>query len=311
MKNPEKRLSHQPVLYHNIINILQPKNSGRYVDGTVGAGGHSAGILEASRPGGMLIGLDIDKQALAIAEEKLSIYGDRVIIRKGSYADLSTHIKSEGWECTDGILMDLGVSSMQLDTAERGFSFNKEARLDMRFDQQGETDAWNLINELSEAELAKIIWIYGEEPRSRQIAKALVKNRPLISTQDLASLIETIYGKKRGGIHPATRTFQALRIAVNKELDVLEKGLVESLKALCSGGRLAVISFHSLEDRIVKQFFQQESRDCICPPEQPVCICGHIASLKILTKRPIRPSEEEAEKNPRARSAKLRAAEKI
>jgi 16S rRNA (cytosine1402-N4)-methyltransferase len=293
------------------IEILQPESNGRYVDGTLGAGGHAKGILEASHPGGQLLGLDVDDQALEIAKSVLSSYPERATIRKGTYAEIDKHIHQIGWDCVNGVLLDLGLSSMQLDTAERGFSFIKEAPLDMRFDPSTGISAEELLNFWDEQSIADIIWKFGEEPRSRQIAREIVKQRPIRTTTELANLVLKACKGKRGKVHPATRTFQALRMAVNQELETLEKGLERSVGVLCSTGRLAVISFHSLEDRMVKQFFQRESRDCICPPDQPVCTCGHKASVRILTRKPLIPEKEEIEENPRSRSAKLRAVEKI
>jgi 16S rRNA (cytosine1402-N4)-methyltransferase len=313
MPNPtaEERPFHLPVLYQETINILQPKSAGRYADGTLGAGGHSAGILESSQPDGQLLGLDIDDHALQIAKARLSDFGKRATLIKGSYSKMTEHLRSISWPCVDGIVLDLGLSSMQLDTAQRGFSFIKDAPLDMRFNMEQKLTAAEVVNTWTEKDLAQIIWEFGEEPKSRQIATAIITNRPVATTHQLAAVILRVYKGKRGKVHPATRTFQALRMAVNDELDTLEKGLKEAFSALCSGGRLAVISFHSLEDRKVKQYFQYESRDCICPPEQLVCICGHKASIKLLTKKAIIPSQEEIGKNPRARSAKLRAVEKL
>lgn len=302
---------HSPVLYQLSIEILQPENSGRYVDGTLGAGGHAKGILENSQPDGQLLGLDVDDQALEIAKDFLASYRKRATIQKGSYAEIDVHIQQLGWGCVDGIILDLGLSSMQLDTAERGFSFIKEAPLDMRFDQAAGIPAEEILNTWDEQALADIIWKFGEEPKSRQIAREIVRQRPIRTTGELADLVLKAYKGRRGKVHPATLTFQAIRMTVNHELETLEKGLENSVGALCRTGRLAVISFHSLEDRLVKQFFQRESRDCICPPGQPVCTCGHKASVRILTKKPLTPDKEEIEVNPRSRSAKLRAVEKI
>lgn len=302
---------HSPVLYQLSIEILQPESKGRYVDGTLGAGGHAKGILEASSPDGQLLGLDVDNQALEIAKSFLASYSKRAFIRKGSYAEIDSHLQQLGWDCVNGILLDLGLSSMQLDTADRGFSFFKEAPLDMRFDPMTGISAEELLNSWDEQAIADMIWKFGEEPKSRQIAREIVKQRSIRTTTELADLVLKVYKGKRGKVHPATRTFQAIRMAVNQELETLEQGLERSVEALCSAGRLAVISFHSLEDRMVKQFFQRESRDCICPPEQPGCTCGHMASVRILTKKPLIPDKEEIEENPRSRSAKLRAVEKI
>jgi len=301
---------HQPVLYHEIIHALQPKNAGHYVDGTLGAGGHARGILETCKPEGRLLGLDVDPQALALARENLAPYGQRAHLLQASYDSLAGILQEIGWDKVDGILLDLGLSSMQLDTAERGFSFQHDAPLDMRFNPASPTSAADLVNTLPQEELADLIYRYGEERASRRIAQAIVKARPLQTTRQLAAVIEAVLPRK-GRVHPATQTFQALRIAVNEELDRVENVLPQAVAALKSGGRLAIISFHSLEDRIVKEYFRKESRDCICPPRQPVCTCGHKATLKEVTRKPIIPGKAEIEANPRARSAKLRIAEKL
>ena len=304
------RTPHQPVLYHEIIHALQPKNKGYYVDGTVGAGGHTRGILEACAPDGRLLGMDVDPQALALARENLAPYGERARLIQASYSSLADTLREIGWDEVDGILLDLGLSSMQLDTPERGFSFQHDAPLDMRFDPASPTSAANLVNTLPQSELADLIYRYGEERASRRIAQAIVMARPLQTTRQLAAVIEAVLPRK-GHIHPATKTFQALRIAVNDELDRVENMLPQAIAALKPGGRLAIISFHSLEDRIVKEYFRRESRDCICPPKQPICTCGHKAALKEISRKPIIPGEVEISANPRARSAKLRIAEKL
>ena len=301
---------HQPVLYHEIILALQPRNKGLYVDGTLGAGGHARGILEACAPDGRLLGLDVDPQALALARKTLAPYGERARLMQASYDSLIETLRKIGWEKLDGILLDLGLSSMQLDTPERGFSFQHDAPLDMRFDPASPTTAADLVNTLPGDELADLIYVYGEERASRRIAQAIVRARPLQTTRQLAAVIETVL-PRRGRIHPATQTFQALRIAVNQELDRVETFLPQAVAALKSGGRLAIISFHSLEDRIVKEYFRRESRDCICPPRQPICTCGHTATLKEISRKPITPGEAEIAANPRARSAKLRVVEKL
>jgi len=300
---------HVSVLYQQIITALRPKSSGCYVDGTVGAGGHAWGILTQSSPDGKLLGLDVDQHALEIARARLSEFKDRVRLVHSSYAALSSELLASGWDHVDGIVIDLGVSSMQIDTPERGFSFLKDGPLDMRFDPSQSVSAAELVNNSTESELADILWRYGEEKASRKIARSIVNARPFHTTLELASLIEKTVGKS-GRIHPATRSFQALRIAVNLELDSLSDFLPQAIGSLSSGGRLAVISFHSLEDRIVKQFFRLESRDCICPPEQPVCTCDHHASIIEITRHPIEADVEEKSRNPRSRSAKLRVAEK-
>lgn len=289
---------------------MQPRSPGRYVDGTVGAGGHAAGILEACAPDGLLIGLDPDPQALALARETLAPHEPRVRLVQASYLSLPDVLREAGWDAVDGILLDLGVSSMQLETPERGFSFLLDGPLDMRFSPATPLTAADLVNGLSEQELADLIFRYGEEREARRIARAIVRARPLRGTRQLAEVIETAVGR-HAKIHPATRTFQALRIAVNDELGAVEKVLPLAVAALRPGGRLAVISFHSLEDRLVKEYFRRESRDCLCPPRQPVCTCGHRASLREVQRGAIRPSEEEARLNPRARSARLRVIEKL
>ena len=302
---------HQPVLYHEIIHFLRPQSPERYVDATVGAGGHAWGILEKSAPQGRLLALDRDPQALELAGQRLLLFKDRLVLVQASYTALAAELQRLNWQSVHGIVFDLGVSSMQLDTPARGFSFQSQGPLDMRFDPADPLSAANLVNDLPESELADLIWRYGEERHSRQIAQAIVRARPLQTTGQLVETIRKAAGGQRDRLHPATRTFQALRIAVNQELQAVEIGLPQAVQALASGGRLAVISFHSMEDRIVKQYFRHESRDCICPPEQPVCTCGHKASIRELTRRPIQPRPEEIQTNPRARSARLRVAEKI
>lgn len=309
-------LPHRSVLYNEIIHALKPQRGGLYVDGTLGAGGHAAGILESSAPDGLLLGLEVDSQAMAIASHRLAAYEQRAILILGSYATLSEQLKAVGWQAVNGIVLDLGVSSMQLDTPERGFSFQADAPLDMRFSPQNPVCAGDLVNRLPEKELADLLYRYGEETLSRQIAHAIVEARPLSTTRQLAMVVLRVYGgtfkrssQKRQ--HPATRTFQALRIAVNRELESLESFLPQAVAALAPGGRIAIIAFHSLEDRQVKQFFRRESQDCLCPPRQPVCTCGHFARLKEITRQPIRPQPEEIAENNRARSARLRVAEKI
>ena len=304
-------MQHIPVLYQAVIDLLKPAPGCLYVDGTLGAGGHSRGLLIDSSPDGQVAGFDRDPQALELAKNNLAEFGERVIFINDSYRNFQSHLNNLNWHCVDGILLDLGLSSMQLDTPERGFSFREDGPLDMRFDPDQPLTAADLVNELSREELADIIYTYGEEKLSRKIADAIIANRPLVRTKDLAQIVKKVARNPKSKTHPATRTFQALRIAVNQELDALEAFLPKALESLNTGGRLAIIAFHSLEDRIVKQFFRMESRDCICPPDFPVCVCGHKARLKELTRRPIRPEESEIDRNPRARSAKLRVAEKI
>ncbi|RPI34462.1 MAG: 16S rRNA (cytosine(1402)-N(4))-methyltransferase RsmH [Chloroflexota bacterium] len=309
-------LPHQPVLYNEIIHALQPFRGGHFVDGTLGAGGHAWGILEASAPEGLLLGLDLDPFALDKARQRLAPFGPRAVLVHDSYTALRQHMSALGWSSADGILLDLGLSSMQLDTPERGFSFQWDAPLDMRFDPAAPTTAADLVNDLPEQDLADLLYEFGEERQSRSIARAIVRARPVTTTRQLAEIVRQAAGRGRkpgrhGHIHPATRTFQALRIAVNRELESVEQVLPEAVQALAPGGRLAVIAFHSLEDRLVKQFMRRESQDCICPPRQPVCTCGHKASIREITRSPIRPQEDELERNPRARSARLRVAERL
>ena len=280
------------------------------MDGTLGGGGHAAGLLAGSTPNGLLLGLDVDPQALALAQQKLAAFGERVWFRKAAYTSLPQHLADLGWNSVDGILLDLGASSMQFDTPERGFSFLTDGPLDMRFDPGKPLTAAEIVNEWPEMELSDTLFRYGEEPAARRIARAIVKKRPVGGTLELAAIIEKVVPRRRFH-HPATQTFQALRIAVNDEMESVEKILPMAVQALDRGGRLAVISFHSLEDRIVKDYFRRESRDCICPPRQPVCTCGHKASIKEINHRPITPTEEEINRNSRSRSAKLRVAEKL
>ena len=309
-------MPHKPVLYKEIIHALQPGSGGRYVDGTLGAGGHARGILEASAPDGQLLGIDVDPQALTIARETLAPYEHRIHLVQASYTTLSDQLKQIGWSEVDGIVLDLGASSMQFDTYERGFSFQHDAPLDMRFGPQMLQTAADLVNTYSERELADLIYEYGEDRDARKIAQAIVKSRPLHTTRELVAVIESVsprrgsFGKLRS-VHPATRTFQALRIAVNEELASIESVLPHAVASLRSGGRLAVISFHSLEDRIVKEFIREQSKDLINPPYERRYEVERKAIIKEVNRKPVQPSEEETKDNPRARSAKLRIAEKI
>ncbi|MBN1179049.1 MAG: 16S rRNA (cytosine(1402)-N(4))-methyltransferase RsmH [Anaerolineae bacterium] len=300
---------HVPVLLQSVLRFLNVRPGGTYVDGTVGGGGHARAILEASAPDGRLIGFDSDPAALRVAQRHLAPFGERARLHHRSYTSLST--LSEDIAPVDGVLLDVGLSSLQLADPERGFAFTHDGPLDMRFDAMAEgLTARDLVNGLDVKELADILYRYGEERQARRIAAAIVAARPVETTAELAQVVAAaVRGRER--IHPATRTFQALRIAVNDELDAIEAVLPQALDVLASGGRLVVISFHSLEDRIVKQFMRRESRDCVCPPEAPVCTCGHRARVRVLTPKPVRATEEELHANPRARSAKLRAAERL
>jgi 16S rRNA (cytosine1402-N4)-methyltransferase len=302
---------HQPVLYQEIIHALQPRRAGRYVDGTLGAGGHARGILEASAPDGQLLGLDVDPQALTLARKNLAPYEGRIHLAQASYTSLSTQLALLQWEAVDGIVLDLGASSMQFDTPERGFSFMHDAPLDMRFGPHALMTAADLVNKYSERELADLIYQYGEERESRKIARAIVKARPLHTTRELVAVIESVSPRRGDRVHPATRTFQALRIAVNEELASIEEVLPQAVAALGAGGRLAVISFHSLEDRIVKDFFREQSKDLVNPPYERIYEVERKAIVKEINRKPITPTDEEFKNNPRARSAKLRIVEKM
>jgi 16S rRNA (cytosine1402-N4)-methyltransferase len=299
-------------LLDDVLKIFNPRPGQRFMDGTIGAGGHAEAILQASSPDGRLLGLDADPAALRLARERLAPYLGRFHLENASFTRLAAVAHTHGFAPVDGILLDLGLSSMQLTASERGFSFQSEGPLDMRFDPRSPTTAADLVNRLPQEELADVLYQYGEERRSRAIARAIVAARPLHTTQELAGVVaRAAGGRDRSKIHPATRTFQALRIAVNDELEALRETLPQAVSLLAPGGRLAVISFHSLEDRIVKNFFLQESKDCLCPPEQLVCTCGHRATLRIITRKPITAGSSETQANPRARSAKLRVAELI
>jgi 16S rRNA (cytosine1402-N4)-methyltransferase len=318
---------HIPVLFQAVLAGLDVRPGGRYIDATVGGGGHAAGILEASSPDGCLLGLDRDPAAVEVAHGRLASYaglcrerdltesadalaGRRVVLVHGSFSRLAEIARAYRFVPADGILFDLGISSLQLADPTRGFAFMGDGPLDMRFDPtEGECTAAGLINRLSLEELTALLYRYGEEKQARHIAEAIIAARPLHTTKKLVAVIEQAVGGRRR-IHPATRTFQALRIAVNDELAALEAVLPQAVEILAPGGRLVVISFHSLEDRLVKRFLRRESRDCVCPPEVPVCICDHRATLQLVTRKPIRPTAEEIAANPRARSARLRVAER-
>ncbi|MDX9803016.1 MAG: 16S rRNA (cytosine(1402)-N(4))-methyltransferase RsmH [Dehalococcoidales bacterium] len=302
---------HVPVMLQEAIHGLKVETGGRYVDCTVGAAGHSTAILNASSPGGQLLGFEADPQAVAIARERLEAFGSSALIVNRNFAGLEEECLERGFFPLNGVLFDLGLSSMQLAESGRGFSFQYDAPLDMRFSPDQELSVEEIVNSYKESDIASIIYRYGEEPASRRIAAAIVNNRPLHTTVQLADIIARAVGGKKGRIHPATRTFQAFRIAVNRELENLESALYQALNLLGCGGRLVVISYHSLEDRIVKRFFREESRNCICLPGSPVCTCSHRASIKQVNRKVITPSPEEIRQNPRSRSARMRIAERV
>ena len=310
--SPRKTLTHAPVLTEEVVRYLAVRPGGRYVDCTVGAGGHAATILEAASPGGLLLGMDADPRALEVATPALARFGEDVRLVTSNFRELSSVCEEYDFVPVHGVLFDLGVSSMQLADESRGFGFQVEAPLDMRFSPGQTLTAAEIVNQYEEEKLADVIWRFGEEPASRRIARAIARSRPIGTTTELATVISRTTGGQHGRrIHPATRTFQALRIAVNDELGALTEALDQVVDVLGGEGRLVAISFHSLEDRIVKQFIALESRDCICPPERPVCTCGHKARLKAVTKKPVTPTAEEVAANPRSRSARLRAAAKL
>lgn len=306
---------HLSVLPNEVIQYLALKPAGVYLDGTLGGAGHATLILE-NAPGATLIGIDRDREALAAAGERLAVYGDRVRLVHGDFAAVADHLNSLGISGLDGFILDLGVSSHQLDTKERGFSFQQDAPLDMRMDTSSGETAADLVNRLPEQELERILLEYGEERWAKRIASFIVNERaesPITTTFRLVDIIKGAVPKAKWDerIHPATRTFQALRIAVNSELDSLEQGMRAAVDLLKPGGRGVIISFHSLEDRIVKHIFREYAEGCTCPRQLPVCVCGKQPRVKVLTGRPVTATEAETNDNPRARSAKLRAVAKL
>ncbi|MFA5575995.1 MAG: 16S rRNA (cytosine(1402)-N(4))-methyltransferase RsmH [Tissierellaceae bacterium] len=306
---------HISVLLNETIDGLKIKEDGIYVDGTLGGGGHSREIAKRLKKG-KLIGIDQDLRALEKAREVLKDFEDRVILVHDNYANLDRVLEGLQIDKVDGILLDLGVSSHQLDQGDRGFSHNKDAPLDMRMDETSSFSAWDLVNKYSEKELERVIWDYGEERWARRIAKFIVeerKEKPIDTTLELVSIVKKAIPKdlRREGHHPAKKTFQGIRIEVNGELDVLKDSIPKMVKLLNTGARLAIITFHSLEDRIVKDSFKELYKDCICPPNLPLCVCDKVREIKIITRKPIVASKEEVDSNPRSRSAKLRIGEKL
>jgi 16S rRNA (cytosine1402-N4)-methyltransferase len=315
---------HIPVLLKEILVALQPEPGRRYIDVTLGAGGHGERMLEMTSPDGVLLGIDADPSALAASRRRLARFGDRVTLVESYFDRLGEIALQAGFTSVDGVLFDLGVSSPQLDDARRGFSFQQDAPLDMRFGPLAPQTAADLVRTMTQAELQKIFQEFGEERYSRRIAQRIVEERshhPIETTRQLATLVAAAMphriaarprdSSRRAQIHPATRVFQALRIAVNDELGRLQRALPQAVELLRAGARLAVISFHSLEDRIVKQFIRRELRGCICPPDVVDCACHHAPTLRQITRRPLIPSADEIAINPRARSAKLRVAERL
>lgn len=301
---------HVPVLRDRVVDLLVQRPDGCYIDGTLGAGGHASAVLEVGGPGARLLGLDADPVALALARRRLVAYEPRVTLVHSNYRHMADVAQRVGFPPADAILLDLGLSSMQLDSGDRGFSFRRGGPLDMRFDPRTRGTAAQLVNTADEGGLSRILRRYGEEPHARRIAHLIVSSRPVTTADQLVEIVTQAVRPPHASSALA-RVFQALRIVVNDELGALEEGLSQAVELLRPQGRLAVISFHSLEDRIVKSFMLRLSRTCTCPPDLPVCVCGTVPRLRPVTRRPVFPSEEEVQMNPRSRSARLRVAEKI
>ncbi|MBT3995645.1 MAG: 16S rRNA (cytosine(1402)-N(4))-methyltransferase RsmH [Chloroflexi bacterium] len=304
-------LHHEPVMMPEIMQALNVQPGGRYIDGTLGEGGHSKEILRAADPGGQVLGLDADAEAITVATERLAEHGESFRAVNVNFRDVRATALQYEFVPVHGVLFDLGVSSLQLDRESRGFSFRRADPLDMRFSFDQQITAADIVNRYAESELADIIFHLGEDRAARRIARAIVRSRPILTSLELAEVIEKVNPRRGKRTHPATQTFQAIRIAVNDELSALETALEQAVSLLGQGGRMAVISYHSLEDRIVKNFIRKQASDCICPPGTPVCRCEHLATLKVITRRPLIPTDAETASNPRARSAKLRVAERI
>jgi 16S rRNA (cytosine1402-N4)-methyltransferase len=304
---------HQPVLLRETVEQLVVRPGGVYVDATVGEGGHAGAVLRASAPNGVVLGIDWDPRSLAYTRQRLAEHGERFIGIQGNYADMVELSRSVGIDQVNGILLDLGFSSRQVEGEGYGFSFQKDEPLDMRYDPVGQfLTAAQIVNNYSEEQLARVFFEYGEEPRARVIARHIVQRRPINTTRELADLVSRIVRPRRSQrIHPATRVFQALRIAVNNELSNVQAGLEAAIQLLVTGGRLVVISYHSLEDRLVKNRLAGEAATCVCPPELPVCVCQHQATVRLVQRRIIRPGAEEVAQNPRSRSARMRVAERL
>ncbi|MGH7834451.1 MAG: 16S rRNA (cytosine(1402)-N(4))-methyltransferase RsmH [Candidatus Binatia bacterium] len=305
---------HTPVMLREVLELMKPENGKNYLDGTLGGGGHAEKILELSSPDGRLLGMDRDDEAVTASRQRLQRFGDRCVLRQANFAESEEILKQIGWGKVAGIVLDLGLSSQQVDSLERGFSFHSPHRLDMRMDRREPLDAYQVVNGRSATDLERIFREYGEEPRARRVALAIEsarRSQKIETARELAEIVSRALGRGQGRTHPATRIFQALRIAVNQELETLASFLENAYELLMSKGRLVVISFHSLEDRLVKTAFRKWSKDCLCPPRTPVCRCGWSAKVRLLTGRPLVASPEEVRMNPRSRSAKLRAVERL
>ena len=303
--------SHKPVMTAEVLEGLMVRPGGVYIDATMGEGGHCLAVLEQCRPGGRVLGIDADPSVTPVAARRLSAFGPAFQAWAGNYADMETLAAEAGILEAHGVLFDLGFSSRQIDNAARGFSFQADGPLDMRFDPTQTLTAEEIVNTWPEADIAQTIREFGEEPRARRIASAIVGARPVRSTAALATIISKASGGGRRRIHPATRTFQALRVQVNRELENLQKGLEGAVRLLAEGGRLVVITYHSLEAALVKTFMRRETGGCICPPEQPECNCGRVRRMKRITRKAVAPTSEEIHGNPRARSARLRVGERV
>ncbi|MDE0592859.1 MAG: 16S rRNA (cytosine(1402)-N(4))-methyltransferase RsmH [Dehalococcoidia bacterium] len=304
-------LHHEPVMMPEIMQALNVQPGGRYIDGTLGEGGHSREILRAADPGGQVLGLDADAEAITVATDRLAEYGESFRAVNANFRDVRATALQHEFVPVHGVLFDLGVSSLQLDRESRGFSFRRADPLDMRFSFDQQITAADIVNRYAESELADIIFHLGEDRAARRIARAIIRSRPILTSIELAEVIEKVNPRRGKRTHPATQTFQAIRIAVNDELSALETALDQAVSLLGQGGRMAVISYHSLEDRIVKNFVRKQASDCVCPPGTPICRCDHLATLKVITRRPLIPTDAETASNPRARSAKLRVVERI
>lgn len=302
---------HIPVLTEEVVKALNLKAEGTYIDCTLGEGGHTLQILESTDLPVKILGFELDSTAIKAAKETLRIYSDQVVILNASYVELAKESVNLGVSKVDGVIFDLGLSSLQLGTLDRGFSFRSDSPLDMRFDQTQELDAWQVVNRSTEEELTTILKDLGEEPYSKRISRSIIKSRPINTTGQLSKVIVQAAGRRVGKIHPSTRSFQAIRMKVNDELNNIRKGLDQATSMLSEGGRLVVISYHSIEDRIVKKYISQASTNCICDPKIIECVCEHKAFLKSINKKVIKPKLNEIELNPRSRSAKLRIAQKL
>jgi len=315
LTTPAIPLSHHvSVMQDEVLRYLRPRSGGTFLDGTVGGGGHTAAILEACAPRGRIIGLDRDEHALSVTRQRLAAFADRTVFVHANFSQAGEILARLRWGKVDGILLDLGFSSLQVEDGERGFSFSRSGPLDMRMDQDEEYRAADLVNHASEGELSRIFHDFGEERAARALARAVVRSRaqsPLLTTDALVRTIERVVkSSPQQRIHPATRAFQALRIAVNRELDHLAAFLHEGYRLLRPGGRLVILAYHSLEDRLVKEAFRHWAATCLCPPQIQLCCCGWSPQVRILTPKPLTPTETEIERNPRARSARLRAVER-